>query len=361
MKYDKFIAEKRRLENKNRSMNDLFNQKLEKLCQRNSDSRVAYEWLNNNKDRFKAEVYPPLITQINVLKPEWVKFVESAIGSNDMSTFLFEDIDDLKYFVKNLEKDCDVRVNVAMIPRDHSNTNYERTFDLEEYKSYGIFASVSDLFTAPQKIMSYLCKNYYLNQIPVGNDVTETKIQSLLESSNFRRIITHKSLFNVVVSKYDNEKSTRIGPLNEAKFLNIIVDVKEIKKIEESLNTICSSMGELEKDLVDLNAKQENLKEKFDNKNDECNSFKSKKDALLLIETKIKEKERQISVIKASLQSMSNFKDDLKKNLAKVHQNQQDLLLELTEQIQQSHKNSNETIIIAAKIRIVTDLKFKCN
>lgn len=119
-------------------------------------------------DNFSGNVFHPTITYINVLKPEYVKYVEMAIGNLDLGTFLFEKKEDLQLFTEKLESECGIRVNVAMLPRDMFIEHCDRDFDLERFTQFGIFASIRDLFDAPDPVMVYLCKTYNLHRIPVG-------------------------------------------------------------------------------------------------------------------------------------------------------------------------------------------------
>lgn len=161
-------SEKRMLEVKKSSVRDMLNAKIEKISMNDPSIRDAYEWFNKNKHRFSGEVFPPLITQINVLRKEWVNFVEGAIPTVDMSTFLFENVEDLKCFVDNLKKERNIRVNVAVVPRNCDIRQFRPNFDLSEYQRYGITNVVSELFTAPDLVKIYLCQTYQLHQILVG-------------------------------------------------------------------------------------------------------------------------------------------------------------------------------------------------
>ena len=162
-------ADKRNLVNRERKLNDIFNMRIAKVSEMDNSTRVACEWLDKNRSKFSGEVFHPIITHINVNRPEWVVYVETVIGGMDMTTFLFEKNEDLQKFCEDLENDCQIRVNVAMLPRNVSIEDFNCKFDLQQYKSFGIFASVRDLFSAPDKVMTYLCKTYRLNEIPVGN------------------------------------------------------------------------------------------------------------------------------------------------------------------------------------------------
>ena len=41
------------------------------------------------------------------------------------------------------------------------------------FRQWGFHHYLNELFTAPDAVMRYLCQNYRLHQIPVGNDYTQ--------------------------------------------------------------------------------------------------------------------------------------------------------------------------------------------
>lgn len=44
---------------------------------------------------------------------------------------------------------------------------------------------MKDLFTAPDEVMCYLCSNYNLHDIPLGNDWTEKNAAKVIENTFF--------------------------------------------------------------------------------------------------------------------------------------------------------------------------------
>ena len=165
---ERLQSEKRIYVSKKQTLKNTFNLKLEKVSLTDSHTKLACEWLDKNRNKFKGEIFYPIITQINVISPEYVPFVESALGGQDMSTFLFEDNIDLQTFCDLLDKECQIRVNVAMLPRNFGIEDCDRSFDISQFKSYGITNSIRDLITAPNQVMAYLCKTYHINHVPLG-------------------------------------------------------------------------------------------------------------------------------------------------------------------------------------------------
>ncbi|KAH7646400.1 Structural maintenance of chromosomes protein 5 [Dermatophagoides farinae] len=354
-RYENAISEKRFHDNRKKEIKNLFNARMEKINQRDTWTRSAYEWLLKNKDRFEGEVFPPLITQINVVSDEYANSVEVAIGTMDMSTFLFEKLSDLEYFNENLKKDLNIRVNVAMIPQN--DIDNEPTFNIEKYKFLGIFARVSDLFTAPKKVMSYLIKNYHINQIPVGNAITEDKIQELINHSSFRKIITPKNLYLIVISSYDGEKSTQIIPMPPAKFLNIIINDKEIEEIDRTLVVLEKQITESQAMVQKYTNENDILKENRGKLSDEFKTIGIRKSGLRTIQAKIDEKKRQIDHLEKLLKSENKHKEELIKNLEEQHRKEMSLLEKLPNVLVEAIKFNKSDLLAASKAKKISRIK----
>lgn len=362
---------------KKKAISELFNDRFDKILTGNRSSKVAYDWLQKNLDKFTGKVFPPLVTQINVKRREYVNFVENSVGSIDMSTFLFEKASDLEYFADNLERECQVRVNMAMVPEE-SIDNFRPTFDLEQYKEYGIFAAVSDLFTAPEMVMNYLCQTYHLHSIPVGmsvltgmsspelishnllilgNDKTDSSIERLIDSANFRRIITSRNVYNIVISRYDNEKSTRMGSLNQSKFLNVIIDENEEKKIDSRLEELEPIFSQITSALEELNKKNDVLKVAYGNKSKVYETYSNKQSAISLIEAKIKEKEKQIKMIQNSLVSLENLKPQVAAKLSPIQEKQLKTIAEMHQLLSELSSKRQDEIIAESRLRHALAIK----
>lgn len=351
------MDEKRYNEKRKQYINDLFNTRMEKICTVNSNAKTAYEWLRKNENLFSGKIYPPLITQINVIRNEWVNYVETVIGSKDMSTFLFEKIEDLELFSDQLKNQLDIRVNIAMIPTD---VNHNDTFDIKEYSSYGIFARVSDLFTAPEQVMSYLIKTYNINQIPVGNNKTEELINDLINVSPFKKIITNKNQYVIVISAYDNEKSTRISALNPAKYLNIIIDEKEIQNIDETLKNIDTTIDNLNKTLEEQTNEIDTLKQKNEEKQNEYNEINTKMNEILKIEAKIAQKELQIKAIKESMNNVEKHREEMTRKVNKMYEDQYRLIKSIFKILTEYFSKIKLIAPNEIKIRFANYMKSSC-
>lgn len=276
------------------------NVKLQNLGKVNEIARKAYDWLEANRSKFQGNVYQPIITQVNIANNEHAAFIEQAITIKDLSTFLFENSNDLKKFTELLQQERGIRVNVAMVPSE-SVDSFQPNFDLQQYQAYGIYATVNDLFTAPPQVMAYLCKNHKLHLIPVGTDVTSNRIDELIRNSRFQKIYTPRNTFLINVSRYDKERSTRVRQTPKAKFMIATVDQHEIQAESQKLEKLHEESKKIQEEMRKSEDKMNAVQEKINQKNETKKAIVSEINVHKNLLTTISSTKRKIDGLKASL------------------------------------------------------------
>lgn len=52
-------------------------------------------------------------------------------------------------------------------------------------RRFGFLSYLREMFDAPEEVMSYLCQQYKVHEVPVGTDQTKTMIRAVCSSSTF--------------------------------------------------------------------------------------------------------------------------------------------------------------------------------
>ncbi|XP_073873740.1 structural maintenance of chromosomes protein 5 isoform X8 [Macaca fascicularis] len=184
------IIDKRReretLEKEKKSVDDhivrfdnLMNQKEDKLRQRFRDTYDAVLWLRSNRDKFKQRVCEPIMLTINMKDNKNAKYIENHIPSNDLRAFVFESQEDMEVFLKEVRDNKKLRVNAVIAPKS-SYADKAPSRSLNELKQYGFFSYLRELFDAPDPVMSYLCCQYHIHEVPVGTEKTRERIERMI-------------------------------------------------------------------------------------------------------------------------------------------------------------------------------------
>ncbi|XP_033296088.1 structural maintenance of chromosomes protein 5 isoform X3 [Orcinus orca] len=319
------IIDKRReretLEKEKRSVDDhivrfdnLMNQKEDKLRQRYRDTYDAVLWLRNNRDKFKQRVCEPIMLTINMKDNKNAKYIENHIPSNDLRAFVFESQEDMEVFLKEVRDHKKLRVNAVIAPKS-SYADKAPSRPLNELKQYGFFSYLRELFDAPDPVMSYLCCQYHIHEVPVGTERTRERIERVIQETRLKQIYTAEEKFVVKTSFYSNQVISSNTSLKVAQFLTVTVDLEQRRHLEEQLKEINRKLQAVESGLIALRETNKHLEHKD-------NELRQKKKELLERKTKKRQLEQKISSKLGSLKLMEqdtcNLEEEERKASTKI-------------------------------------------
>ena len=246
-----------------------------------------------------------------------------------------------------MNDELNLRVNVVLAP-DQNAEDFEPNFNIADYEIYGIYSTIKHMFTAPNKVMAYLCKSGYLHQIPVGDDRTDHKFDRLKDNSNFRRVYSRQSIYAINTSRYDGSKVVVQDSCPESRFLNLTVNETELKQLKRQIQDMDTKITqvktktrEIDETLGELNAKQEELREQKKKLDD-------KKNEKRILEMKINELKEKICRNRGLAVDMDKCKRDCEASLNKY----QDYFLQLIKDLSKMSKECAALNLIKNKARI---------
>ncbi|XP_057576262.1 structural maintenance of chromosomes protein 5 isoform X4 [Hippopotamus amphibius kiboko] len=339
------IIDKRRekdtLEKEKRSVADhivrfdsLMNQKEDKLRQRYRDTYDAVLWLRSNRNRFKQRVFEPIMLTINMKDNKNAKYIENHIPSNDLRAFVFESQEDMEVFLKEVRDNKKLRVNAVIAPKS-SYADKAPSRSLNELKQYGFFSYLRELFDAPDPVMSYLCCQYHVHEVPVGTARTRERIERVIQETRLKQIYTAEEKYVVKTSFYSNKVISSNTSLKVAQFLTVTVDLEQRRHLEEQLKEINRKLQAVESGLIALRETNKHLEHKD-------NELRQKKKELLERKTKKRQLEQKISSKLGSLKLMEqdtcNLEEEERKANTKIKEinvQKAKLVTELTNLIKQ--------------------------
>ncbi|XP_014650918.1 PREDICTED: structural maintenance of chromosomes protein 5 isoform X2 [Ceratotherium simum simum] len=306
--------EKKNVEEHIVRFDNLMNQKEDKLRQRYRDTYDAVLWLRNNRDKFKQRVCEPIMLTINMKDNKNAKYVENHISSNDLRAFVFESQEDMEVFLKEVRDNKKLRVNAVMAP-EHSCADKAPSVSLNELKQYGFFSYLRELFDAPNPVMSYLCYQYHIHEVPVGTERTRERIERVIQETQLKQFYTAEEKYVVKTSFYSNKHITVNTSLKVAQFLTVTVDLEQRRHLEEQLKEINRKLQAVESGLIALREKNKHLEHRD-------NELRQKKKELLERKTKKRQLEQKISSKLGSLKLMEqdtcNLEEEEQKASTKI-------------------------------------------
>ncbi|OWK01149.1 hypothetical protein Celaphus_00018361, partial [Cervus elaphus hippelaphus] len=246
---------------------------------------------------------------INMKDNKNAKYIENHIPSNDLRAFVFESQEDME--VRDNKK---LRVNAVIAPKS-SYADKAPSRSLNELKQYGFFSYLRELFDAPDPVMSYLCCQYHIHEVPVGTERTREKIEreinrklQAVESGLIALRETNKHL-----EHKDNELRQKKKELLERK--------TKKRQLEQKISSKLGSLKLMEQDTCNLEEEERKAS------------------------TKIKE----INVQKAKLVTELT---NLIKNCTALHIQKVDLILQNTTVISEKNKLESDYMATSSQLRI---------
>ncbi|XP_051971973.1 structural maintenance of chromosomes protein 5 [Xyrauchen texanus] len=290
---DEATGELKRLQNRLRSLEDMMRIKEEKLRNRFRDTYSALMWLRKNRDRFEGNVHEPMMLVINVRDPRHAKYIESHIPFNDLKAFVFQRQEDMENFMSEVRDSLNLRVNGVIAPSE-SCAKRPPSRSLDSLKRYGFFSYLRELFDAPEDVMSYLCHQYRVNDVPVGTEKTKNMIEMVIKEAQLRTIYTAEEKYIVKKSSYSNNVVSSNSALRPSQFLTTAIDADERQQLEEQLraaerkvqiiddrmNAIHQQQAQLDRRDNELRAKKKQLSEQKGKKRQLEQKISTKQDSL---------------------------------------------------------------------------------
>lgn len=240
-------------------------QYLERIDQ---DCAAAVKWLRNNKDMFEDQIFEPFMLEANVLDNQKAKYVENVVPMRDRLAFTCVNINDMNKLVTCLRKKQNLAVNVIHSGNDRVLSQFQPNIPIEHLRKYGFYTYISNLFTAPEPIMCYLCKSYNIHNIPVGDHTTNNYYEQLPPQIRF--FFSDKYRFSISNSKYSGQKSIRQIEVRSDGGLSFSLDVVRLNKLKGEINDLQKKVqnyeaqyNTCESQIEKIREKESALKEKF--------------------------------------------------------------------------------------------------
>ncbi|XP_074787481.1 structural maintenance of chromosomes protein 5 isoform X1 [Athene noctua] len=250
--------EKKRITDRLEQLNNIMNMKEENLKARFEDTHSALMWLRQNKDKFKKEVCEPIMLEINMKDSRHAKYVENHVSSNDMRAFVFESQEDMEMFLVQMRDHQKLRVNAVCSPAESCAKSLPSR-PIEELHQYGFFSYLRELFDAPRLVMSYLCSQYRVHDVPVGTEKTRNMIERVVQETKLQQMYTAEEKYSIKVSAYTNLTLSVNTALRDAQFLTSSVDIDERRQLENQQQDINNKLKSLDMHLSTLSESQKHL------------------------------------------------------------------------------------------------------
>ena len=332
---DNLKRDKNRVQRAYDELQDMRNRKLEILQRENPDAYQGVIWLRENRDKFKAPVHEPIMLSIEVKNKELARYVETHIGRADLEGFVCEDPDDVNILTKQLREIKKLRKINAFHSNPDPPSKFVPKLSREELGKYDLIDYISNMYTAPDAVHAYLCRQKALHLVPVFKQENEMSGDLKNKFSNYY-IGSHK--FNAKKSKYSGEMSTGMEDIGGRQVIRLAATVDTVKAeslkadLENKDRDISSHLKRLE--IITTTCKD--IKAGIELTTEEINKLKAVKREFL-------SKQSELDMKKRTLEQTMKPKVDLKSERQKIQTEKKKKTLELSSKVLEHFKTVEES------------------
>jgi len=325
-----------KLERLETGLQDKKNRKLETLRRENPDAFTGVMWLRDNRHMFKAPVHDPIMLTLDVRDKNFAKYVETHIGRADLEGFVCEDPDDVNVLTKQLRENLKlIRINAFHSAPDHPS-KFPHPYTKNEMEKFAFMEYINDMFSAPDAVHAYLCRQKNLHQVPVFREENNSSAQL---KHKFLSYYIANQKFNTRKSKYSGELSTGMEDISSRKVIRLAatVDKQELDRVMAELETKKTQLR-TNQNRQDTMAKTcDNIKEQITKLNEQIMDLKTaKKD--------YGSKQSELAMKEKTLEQLREPKCDLKSEREKIREEKRKVVKQLSEQMFKMRTLTEESV-----------------
>ncbi|XP_074500603.1 structural maintenance of chromosomes protein 5 [Sebastes fasciatus] len=343
---DNINAESRMLVRKLNDMNNMMNAKEEKLRGRHRDTHAALQWLRQNRELFDGNVHEPMMLVINVKDHRFAKFVETHISFHDLRAFVFQRKDDMEKFMIEVRDKMNLKVNSISAPEE-SCSRRQPSKSIESLRRFGFFTYLREMFDAPDEVMSYLCHQYKVHDVPVGNEQTKSMIKTVIEEPYLRVLYTTDERYQLKRSHYSNKISTSNSAVHPSQYLTITVDAEEKRQLEQQMKACELKLREIDERLKVLQAEAATLDRRDNELLAEKKHLSEVKGKKRQLEQKISTKQDSLKQMEQSVIDLQKIEEDTKEKVAAVNSQKVTIVTAFMAQMKLRSKLTMEKVYLA--------------
>ncbi|KAL6495727.1 Structural maintenance of chromosomes protein 5 [Orobanche gracilis] len=266
-----------------REMENVNNKRLQALKNSGADKIFeAYQWVQEHRNKFKKEVYGPVLLEVNVANRFHADYLEGHVAYYIWKAFITQDPEDRDFLVKNLRS-----FDVPVINHVSGDVCHRETLHItDEMRKLGISSRLDKIFEAPSSVKEVLIGQSGLDYSYIGSKETDEKAD-LVFRLGIMDVWTPENHYRWSRSRYGNHVSGNVESVDRSRLLLCNLDVKEIESVK-------SRKVELEEKISVIDADLRVLQTALRQKEDEAAELQREREEIVNVVQSKKRKWREL-------------------------------------------------------------------
>ncbi|XP_062229619.1 structural maintenance of chromosomes protein 5 [Phragmites australis] len=228
----------------------------------------AYHWVQENKSKFRKDVYGPVLLEVDVQDKLHASYLENHVPNYIWKAFITQDASDRDYLVKEM-KHCDIPILNYIADKGMRTAPFNITPEMQQL---GIYSRLDQIFKAPPAVTEVLISQAALDSSYIGTDETHHRAFDVpkLGISDFWTPDNH---YRWSKSRYGGHMSAFVDAVNPSRLFMCNLDVNDIERLRvqkenhmkgiegiyEALKMLQKKQRQLEDEEADIRKRKEGI------------------------------------------------------------------------------------------------------
>jgi structural maintenance of chromosomes protein 5 len=209
-----------------------------KLRQTSAQTDKAWKWIQENRDKFEAEVFGPPIVTCSVKDPKYTDALEALFQKNDFIAFTVQTLKDFRTLQHQLSTEMRLHEPAIIMCSSTFAEASRRPPALESFdlKSHGFDGWALDYVAGPEKVLAMLCNNARLHISPLGlRDISTDEFEAL-SKTNLGTWVAGKTKYQIKRRREYNAQTTQTNSIRPAQYwTNQPVDISAKRDLQDNI------------------------------------------------------------------------------------------------------------------------------
>lgn len=246
--------------------------RCERIFRAQPNLQKISNWLRENRNIFRKEVYGPVVCEITTKDSETASYLEMHVPNSALKSFVTQCKEDYDLLYKRIREELEIPINITITTGIKQEERFYSKEKMQILKrEHGVLGYMDETIEAPPLILEALKNAAQIHKVLIGSEKTQDSLDNkgLLDflsqpeggktTLNSSCIFSSKngrgSKYQTVISKYDGKASTRIDNARPAKWLAPGVSEQEKEKYQAELSQIRGRHDELKPAVDEARAK----------------------------------------------------------------------------------------------------------
>lgn len=186
----------------------------------------AYNWVQDNKNKFRGEVYGPVLLEVNIQDKIHASYLEDHVPNYIWKSFITQDASDRDLLVRQTKQ-----YGIPVLNYTGDKGTRREPFDITpEMQKLGIYSRLDQVFEAPPAVKDVLISQAALDRSYIGTDETHRRADDVpkLGVTDFWTPDNH---YRWSRSRYGGHMSANVDAVNPSRLFMCDLDVGDIERL----------------------------------------------------------------------------------------------------------------------------------